>query len=343
MAVTFGSACRRKSPAVMRASPAACRRGRQASAFLPDPLQLRFFATDCQASLVSSRTTMKLITIGRSVRPGSKLPPDFQPPPPLFPSEQNNPFRLEFLPEQLADHNPLHYLNKSGSPKAEMVDSIRLLCELVKQSPLSRKALYKRAGVSSSSAITYCANLAKLGMIRVEDVQRNFLTRLHYITVVGKIHLLSVTELDLDQFGVNRQLLFREVIFKVATPQDGPYLTFVKKFLVGLLANNNRDVLQKWVNETARELFWKETDEEDSQPQPESALSYSWYWMIPSLTMDELESYLRTLNDVRPNLSSEEAQHCWYRLRALSYRNPDLFEALMTKLNLPELAAWISH
>lgn len=263
--------------------------------------------------------------------------------PPPFPEQQNNPFRLRSLPEPLADHNPLHYLNKSGHPKREMIDSVKLLCELAKESPLSRKALYRRANVSGSSAIKYCDQLARLNIIRVKDIRRNFITRLHYITLAGKVHLFTVTELNIEEFGLNRRLLLKDIIKDISASQEDALLRFVKKFLTALATANKRDILQRWADETARELFWLVEDEEDLDSQPVAVLESSWFWMIPSLTLDEVVSYLRTIDEIRPSLDKEEAERAHYRLRNLYHKNPDYFDEFMPKLSLPELTAWISH
>ena len=246
------------------------------------------------------------------------------------------------MPVPLADYNPLHRLNKSGRPKSEMIDSVKLLSELTKESPLSRKALYRRAGVSSSSAIKYCDMLIKLKMIRIEEIQKNFLTRLHFITLTGKINLVAVTELNIEQFGINRLKLLRDTIGEIPTPGN-PRLSFVKKFLTCIFATQKTDILERWAKETARELFWTEPDDPRPPPEPESTLEHSWFEMIPALTISQLESYLRALDAIRPTLDHEEAATSYYLLRRLAHWNPDYFDETMERLQLPELAKWLSR
>lgn len=224
-----------------------------------------------------------------------------------------------------------------------MIDSTKLLCELTKESPLSRKALYKRAEVSGSSAIKYCEVLAKLNLIRVEDIQRNFLTRLHYITLTGKINLIAITEPRIEQFGLNRNKLIRDTIAEIATTTEEPALKFVNKFLEAMFANNQLELILVWAKETSRELFWADPDEEKPEPRPEATLRYSWFGMIPYLKVSQLETYLRVLETVRPRLEKREAENAWYYLRRLHSWNPEYFEVFMQRVNLPGLTKWLSH
>jgi hypothetical protein len=224
-----------------------------------------------------------------------------------------------------------------------MVESVKLLCELLRESPLGRKSLCKRAAVSGSSAIKYLKQLSELRMISVEEVHRHFLTRLHRITLTGKLHLLTISEISLDTMGVNRLKLMKDVITEIPNAQNSARLAFARKFLLALFEDGRLDVLQKWANETARQLFWIDSDEVRPDPEPETSLGYSWYSVIPSLSTVELEAYLRTFERIRSTLTKEESEASYYQLRNLYHRNPDTFEEFMEKLHLPELTAWLSR